>query len=222
MGTTTSRVREFFALDLDTVFAVGNNGVGEWDGSSWTNRTPGTPNLNSIHGTGADNLWAVGPANLVYQSTDAGETWTQMPGLPPLSVGSNDPRPDAVFTLSSTATYVGGTRRGQVAFWDGTEWTESWELPGFGTGEGVRALYASAVDSVWAVGDNGLMFYYDGLAWAQVDHGLTSDTLYGIDVDEFGHLYMVGRGGVILYGIPEPGTALLTLLAAALFLRRRR
>lgn len=231
LNAGNTNVRSMWFLDSEAVFVSGSAGrFAVWDGSSWSrtlnetaSNNPNPPGAFSSHGSASNNIWAVGTNNQIWRNDNGGATadwdyddtaaWSSLP----LLAGDVSPTPVGVFTLSSTATFVVGAQNGEVALWDGTDWS-LWEFGGEW-----NAVYADAVDNAWIAGSGGRIFHYDGEAWTEVLHGLTTATLRAIDVDDFGQLYVVGDNGVILMGIPEPGSLLLLSLGAAgLLLCRRR
>lgn len=213
-------------LSSDNVIAVGGTGrIAQWNGSSWSRRTnisSPAPVFTAVHGSGHSNVWAVSNSNRVYRSTDGGTTWLEQDGLPALTGTADPARLNGVYSLNSSATWFVGDRSWEVALWDGEDYT-LWQLK-TGAG-GFKDVYAHDENNVWVVGTGGTVFHYDGADWTEVQHGLTTSTLWSVDRDLEGQLFVVGSGGVILTAaIPEPVTTVLLmccLSVVGVWIRRR-
>lgn len=79
----------------------------------------GTVAINSIHGTSPSSIWAVGSAGTVYNSTDAGGTWSQITDP---TVNDSGIAWNGVFAQSGTGVWLAGTG-GKIAKWDGSAWS---------------------------------------------------------------------------------------------------
>lgn len=217
-------INSMFGLSSSQVLALGRAGrIATWDGNSWARRTNvGSPVFTSVHGSGSDNLWAVASNNVVYRSADGGVTWSVQNGLPELTGTTDAARLNGVYSLNEQNTWIVGDRRWEVALWDGNDYTV-WQLRN-GAG-GFKGVYAQDESNVWAVGTGGAVFYYNGADWAEINHGLTTETLWSVDMDELGRLVVVGDGGVVLTGIPEPAltVSLIALgMVSMIWMRRRK
>ncbi len=67
-----------------------------------------------------------------------------------------------------------------------------WQLQESGTDVRLTAVWGSSNESVWAVGDHGVILHYDGSGWTPVNSGTTNDLLdiWGTGDD---NVYVVGR-----------------------------
>ena len=55
-------------------------------------------------------------------------------------------------------------------------------------------------ESIYAAGDKGSVYYYDGKKWSPVKHDIDRETLIKIKILSEEEVYIVGSSGVILYG----------------------
>jgi hypothetical protein len=63
---------------------------------------------------------------------------------------------------------------------------------------GLRDIWGTAPDNVYAVGGKGLIVHYDGTVWTQVESGTTAylTAIWGSGADD---IYAVGNGGTVLH-----------------------
>lgn len=168
--------------------------------------------LNAVHGSSPDNVWAVGSWGetygryrpLVYRWD--GAAWHTMPApfdqnpfMPLHSVAVL--APDDVWV---TADRFDGAAGPVTAHWDGTTWTEHLN-PG-GTG----ALIAVATDDVFGFGVN--VTHWDGTAWTVFEEfpDVPGVALHASELTSDGDVWAVGRY------IPEGEIQTLTLVADGL------
>ncbi len=159
-----------------------------WDGVHWT--TAPLPvggfdstEIDSLSGSGPDDVWAVGPATHGYNSATLilhrqGDTWTLVNEPPVPGYGAFA---GAVAALSPSDVWLVGTYEDYTfvlnpyeAHWDGNAWTVL-EEGGVGNDHPtyLTALAAAGPDSLWAAGSyNGdgaifhpLLLHWDGSAW---------------------------------------------------------
>lgn len=64
-------------------------------------------------------------------------------------------------------------------------------------GNTLRAIWGSAANDVWAVGDNGTILHYDGMTWINVDVGEKID-LYSICATDKDNIWIVSGSGSVL------------------------
>jgi hypothetical protein len=66
------------------------------------------------------------------------------------------------------------------------------------TKNGLQAIWGSADDDVWAVGDAGTIVHFDGHAWRSVASGVTEDltSVYGTGIDD---VWVSGDAGSVLH-----------------------
>lgn len=109
------------------------------------NPQPITANLFAVHGTGPNDVWAVGGAGAVLHYT--GCAWEQH--TPFTNTGINSvyaaPGPgggpsNAVYALTDSSIYK----------WDGSTWTKE-QTPSLPAGAALRVIHGAGANDVWAV-----------------------------------------------------------------------
>lgn len=172
-------------------WAVGPPGaVVQWTGSSWlTHEIATTYWLNTVWGTGPDNVYAAGFQGLLlhydgaewrFESSGVTETISGMWGDSPdrlFAVGENgtalrfdgtswQPLPAgstadlrAIWGVD-TGEVIVGAEDGTIWEFDGSAWDSLTQLGG-----AVRSLWAAAANDVWAIAGAGI-WRYDGAAWS--------------------------------------------------------
>ncbi len=169
-GSASGMLHDVFAADPAHVWATGNGGniySSADGGASWTQQTFPMAIWLGIHGTDANNVWAVGGWS---QSTDVynrimfynGASWTVQTYL------ANMPTLDylrdvwAVDTDDVWATGDGGI----VLHYDGSSWSVATSV-----GDNTDDAWVTALspDQVWAGFDGSAtgVYFYDGEAWAR-------------------------------------------------------
>ncbi|MCB1164065.1 hypothetical protein KDL67_15360 [bacterium] len=169
----------------DKVYAVGTNGtILLYDGSGWGVMTSGVGvALWSVEAVSNSFLVACGDEGVVLAGD--GATWQQVFTTENFRMLTADLADDG-----SAWAGDGGAR-----MWRRTN--DGWELSdSFGTV--VRGLWSAASDDVWAVGDNGHLWRWNGSAWSDVSSP-TSQALYAIDGNAAtGEAWAVGYNGTVL------------------------
>jgi photosystem II stability/assembly factor-like uncharacterized protein len=145
----TGEPNAIFALAPTAVWLVGDlgyvygytNGITQ-DAVVLLAGTLTTQNLNSIHGSDADNLVAVGDANAVIYSGDSGVTWSSVTG-PAVGVDLN------VVWARDTYTWLVGTAGGQLWYTNdqGTNWTQI-TFPGSSSGSVDALVFANTPSGI--------------------------------------------------------------------------
>ncbi len=157
--------------------------------TSVTGATPGVDTLMSCDLF--PNKWRiVGSNGLIKESTDNGQTWTQM-------VSPTNQRMYGVSTFDNNKAFAVGDA-GVILNYDGTNWTQQ------NTGVSAR-FWDVAVDkstttpTAYAVGSGGTIFKYNGTTWAPQNSGI-SGGLFGTGVTGEDTVYAVGglTQGIIL------------------------
>jgi hypothetical protein len=230
-GAVDSELLAVTAISENDVWAVGwsqePNGppyvkrsfIQHYDGSSWKIvPSPNPPNdtntvLNSVSGTSAFDVWAVGtthdgtfPSRTLILHWD-GVRWSIVPS----------PSPDtqlnslhAVVALSASDAWAVGYRNGThsetpletlTLRWNGATWSH---VPSPNVAGGANQLFAidaisaSDIFSVGYVGGAGLILRWNGTAWsassAPVRSGLSSETWTGVVALASNNVWAVGRG----------------------------
>jgi len=144
-----------------------------WDGTSWTVvPNPGKAALYAIAAVSSNDVWAVGSQVILHWN---GTTWSSVAF--PLPVGNNQYL--ALKGISATSTsdvwavgyrqwpYNEGYLNAPVTYhWDGISWSLVYNA-GM-TNEVLSGVVAIATNDVWAVGDNGQLQHWNGVAWSRV------------------------------------------------------
>jgi hypothetical protein len=141
-------------------------GIGfHWNGTSWTRADVGSmPPMWAVSGQGADDVWTVADHGAVarwdgstWRSTTAGTDAS----LNAVWIGG----PDDVWTAAYPGT---------VQHWNGSAWST-----GTSASQGIRGLWGSAPNDIWAVG--GAILHYDGTSWssASTPDGVILNRVWG-------------------------------------------
>ncbi|WP_224246710.1 CBM96 family carbohydrate-binding protein [Hyalangium gracile] len=178
--------------------------------------------LYDIWGTGANDVWFVGPGLILHWN---GTTWTEMQ-LPSqlnwlTSVHGSGPNDvwavgsggtifhfdgvswtdhslnmadylEAVWVASPTDTWAVGSS-GMVLRWNGTSWTRV-SAPTFVT---LNGIHGTGPNDVWAVGEAGTLLHWDGTSWTSVPSA-TRGRLYGVFATGTGKVWFSGFKGAVL------------------------
>lgn len=185
----------------DDVWAVGSDvGAGplvlHWDGRAWERHETGqTGDLWWAHATESGTVYLGGEGGMILRSEDGG-AFERMatPSSTVIVFGIWAAAGDDVYA----AVGIGGGN-GALWRWDGAEWTVV-PLPDH-EGQSVFKVWGTAADDVWACGFGGILYHYDGTAWARVESG-TTRTLLTVHAIE-GEVAAVG--GAISAVLVEPG-----------------
>jgi hypothetical protein len=178
-----------WAASASAVWAVGVNAqIVHFNGSTWTDESsslPTTATINDVWGVDANDVWAVGTSGNIVRRT-AG-TWALVP--------SNTVRAlTAVHgTASNDVWAVGGVNRTLILHFDGVAWSPSLDVPG----SHLKAIWARTPTDVWAVGQGGVTYHYDG-TWTNVSTptGLDLETVAGTATDD---VWAGGAQGLVLH-----------------------
>jgi hypothetical protein len=83
-----------------------------------------------------------------------------------------------------------------VAHFDGTTWTKT----EFNTGSTrrMRSIWGSAANDVFAVGDNGAIYHFNGTGWSTMTSG-TTQTLFDVWGPAANDVYAVGEGATVIH-----------------------
>lgn len=117
--------------------------------------------LRTASATSPTNIWALGSMGDIVRRTASG--WQRVES--PLSPDTDDM--EAVLALADNDVWFGGYWRS--AHWNGTTFDLVPELTG------IKAMWAASRTNIWAVGEYGVMFHYDGLAWTKTTPPVSGD-----------------------------------------------
>ncbi len=195
LGASDYLNRMWVASDTE-IWAGGNTGIWRFDGTKWT-KDASVPvqnkNVSYLWGTSSKDIWAATSTELFHFD---GTAWTAAPvdnGVTISSLtaigGGSGPE---VWLSSGTAgrlyRYAGGSCSPKC-------WTQ---IDLSGVTQSVRAIWGSASDDLWAVGNNGLILRYDGQSWSRSPYTrapLTTGTLlasYGVPNNQNSALQIFG------------------------------
>ncbi|MEP0861822.1 MAG: hypothetical protein HRF52_10350 [Ignavibacterium sp.] len=154
----------------------------------WQIDTLGQPGnfLNDIWGLDENNVWAVGYVHLPDGESGIikwnGIEWMSFPTSSGVKYG--------IFGFSQSNIFVVGesVNRGFIAIWNGNNWTEYRDDYFLSRGDTVyplRAVWGSASNDVWAVGDFGTIIHWDGKEWKKIKSplDLSLNDVWGTDAN---------------------------------------
>lgn len=140
------------------------------------------------------NLWetpqgvcyACGEAGTVMRLAADGDRWERLPAPTELNL-------HCVLDAGEGGLYAAG-QFGQIFRFDGSEWQLHFDLHLDVT---ILSMWGTRPDSIFAVGDEGLILHFDGLGWKRLPSG-TSSALYHLWGMDDEHLLAVGDFGLVL------------------------
>ncbi len=171
------------------IYMYGDLGrIAHFDGTDWElMQTPTSYNLINMWGSSPGDLYAVnGNYQMVHFN---GTSWTSL--ILPAQMYAY---PRAVWGLSASDVWVLGY--GFSAYhYDGTGWSDEL-LPGT---YNMNEIWGSSGSNVYAVGYNGDILHYNGSYWSEINHGLTTNQLYGIWGSGSNDIWAFGDNGTLLH-----------------------
>jgi hypothetical protein len=205
-----------WAAGTGEVWASGcGDGMFRWNGHGWGQLTvPVSKNhlgvclklAGASRRRGTVELWGAGLTSILRSD---GGSWSYAPN--PIRIGALHGGEPAVPKLAYNARVNAATFAGAelwavgedyldtlILHWDGARWTRT-TLPGIR--EGLRAVWGSRADDVWAVGDHGLVLHFDGVTWSRLDAPAIKrlDGVAGAD----DRVWVTGAEGTLLRWDPE-------------------
>ncbi|MDD3719077.1 MAG: hypothetical protein PHP28_10510 [Actinomycetota bacterium] len=184
------------ALAIDDVWVSGGMGIYHWDGNTWTDQLPPSPEpplVTGISAVDSSNVWASerhrgpGLSHIYYYD---GADWD--------SHTWDTTNLNGVFALDTSNIWVVGDN-GTILYWDADRELPDPEVQASGTTENLFGITAIAADNAWAVGDSGTILHWNGSEWAAEASGTGVD-LKGVTSIAGDHVWAVGEGGTILMG----------------------
>lgn len=189
------------------MFAVGgflSGFITHFDGTDWSEMTVPTPTIpaavwgfTDVWGTGPNDVFAVGGAEpdrrgIVYHYD--GTSWSDMGGDHPKLLRS------VWGTATDNVFAVGGAEDIGliIEHYNGSTWTIMESYPNFPIYAGFSAVWGDSASDVWAVGDNALIFHYDGDSWNWIYPPPIQVSLYGVHGLSSTNVFAVGEGGTII------------------------
>ena len=198
----------------DDVWAAGSLGtVVRWDGASWAAHSiPTTYTLFGLWGSGHSNLWAVSSVTTTFHGTRASDgsvTWSSLPGVPVPVSSDLYPALASVWGLSSADIWIaGGDKVGAPRAWrmkpmddGGVAYTNLAPCASPSDCPGIRAIWGSASDGVWLVGDLGRTYHAaiaaDNTIKFTATESQTSSSLRAVWGVAGGPVWAVGDDGTV-------------------------
>ncbi len=196
-----NNLRALWGSGPNNIYAVGDVGtILHYDGSSWQPlaNLPGKNFLLDIWGAGPNAIFAVGENALWHYD---GASWQAM--APPSGLGLFLMR--GVWGSASNNVYAVGysyaTYTAMVLHYNGMAWSKM-NIPLLF--DDLHAIWGSDPNHIFAVGEEGVILYYNGHSWQEIDAS-TEAYLYDVwgsgpnDVYAAGYLYSDYKGVVLHY-----------------------
>ncbi|MFN0152242.1 MAG: WD40/YVTN/BNR-like repeat-containing protein [bacterium] len=176
-----------WAYDAQDVYVAGHEGaVYRYDGAQWIGMPPpAEERISGIHGTSPSNIWCVTYSGNVFHYD--GASWTAATKL-----GSNCC--NAVWSLADGRAFVAD--EGRIHLWDGASWSVVFEES---APSAVTDFWGSSATNLYAVGHNGKLIRFDGVAWQKTQ---LDSTLHLLRIDGFdaNTIWITALDGRILHG----------------------
>lgn len=185
------------------LWAVGNNSIIlRYDGAQWQQQNRanlGTGGLTGVWGTDRQNVWAVGNGAMIAHTTD-GTNWEPFPQQGYGSVAFNDIWGGAANDILIVGDN-GWILRGQGSTFvpDAATFVRDTDQPvDIAPRQAIFATAGVNSQSIWAVGQGGLILRWNGQRWQREDNpDPQGRELYGIAVSS-SDVWAVGNAGVVL------------------------
>lgn len=203
------------------VYVTGWDKVHRYAGSQWMAETVGSGALSAIWGSSKSDIFAAAGQEIYH--TD-GTGWTLVAGPGAEAYSGLWGNKNAVFAVGVVPISGGGTPPGAIWTYEGGSGT----LASDAGGKALRAVWGSTDGpdterpaDVFAVGAAGMVRYYDGSRWNEVQHGKTTQDLNGVWRSDDNQLFVVGNFGAILHHrgpfklLPRQTTTWLTAIHGA-------
>lgn len=187
----TSALNGLDMFNSTYALAVGASGrVLRWNGASWSTiaTISNSPTLNSVTFVNATLAFAAGSRNSagrIYQSTNAGASWSEV-----YSDGENY---RGIAAVNRTRAFAVGDS-GEIALWNGASWSSS-SSP---TSQDLyRIEVRNRTEAFIVGGDNGnsLILRWNGASWASV-YNRAGDSLRDLVITN-NKTYIIGEGGTL-------------------------
>jgi hypothetical protein len=169
------RLNSTWGSEPDDVWAVGGDeitGALAWhfNGTEWrpdsTVGALGSGALFDVHGTTANDVWAVGHNILHYNGTQWSTADDFEGALPQLAVAA----------VAVDDVWMVGALDGSVIH----RTAEGWSIMTTPAGAQLRALWANGPNDVWAVGNNGVVIRYNGHEWRKMPDVIAGAQFSGV------------------------------------------
>ncbi|MFP2924771.1 hypothetical protein ACLESO_06055 [Pyxidicoccus sp. 3LG] len=162
---------------------LAGHGLHHWKDGTLTQSLEEQHTFNGLHGTGTDDVWAVGPSGQTWHWN--GTTWSAFPtGNEGTLYGVWAHAPDEAFAVGQYG----------VDRWNGSTWVAQ-QTP---IGTSFFGMGASAQGRAWLVGADGRLLRYDGTSWTQVPSPVRK-LLRAVWTRNENEAWAVGHSGTILH-----------------------
>lgn len=151
-------LRAAYSAGPDDLWVVSYGVLGRFDGANWSFDVV-AEGLGAIHGSAADDVWAVGdPAVALHYD---GAAWSRVP----IDTGLRNAR--GVWVGGKTDAWLVGD--GLLMHWDGNTWMSA-PIDGVDPLPLLSAVWGSGPTDVWAASptDAGSLYHFDGVSWSVV------------------------------------------------------
>ena len=155
------------------------------EGWCWSHPQPQGQHINSVFGTAADDLWAVGSGGAILHYDGIG--WNGVPS----------PTTSQLFGIHGSGAqdiWAVGGGGGTTLHYDGTSWTAV-ANPSM---QPLRAVWSVAPTSAWAAGAAGTVLRFDGSSWKDTS-APGGRSLYGVWAASADDVFVAGDGGAQRY-----------------------
>ncbi|HEX9729898.1 MAG TPA: Ig-like domain-containing protein [Gemmatimonadales bacterium] len=145
----------------DEAWAFGQGGALRFNGTDWVDMGSPAPTYGG-RVLGPDDVWATGNAGMLYHWD--GSTWNPVQTLSATNMY-------AFWASSPTDMWASGESDNVVEHWDGTAWSTVALPAGISY---VWDIWGSDSATVFAAGNSGSVFQFDGSSWSAVPSGAVS------------------------------------------------
>lgn len=157
----------------ESVYACGGKGIYKFDGSNWALCYESPEQINSLSVLTPDNIWAVGANGGIFNFN--GKDWErrerfEIELIDICAVDSEHIWAIGNATKTSAQDGIVYNYKGQVFFYNGSNWISQYETP---VTFSLYRLTAPDIEHVWATNGLGSVFFYDGKTWEH-QQGFTS------------------------------------------------
>jgi hypothetical protein len=180
---------------LNNVWAGNSDGeIHHWEGATWSHRHTVPDYVTDIHGTAANDVWAVG----AFYTGSSGGTITHYDGSTWSPAGHmvNPPPFQGVAAAGGMEVYVIGSSS-TVFSWNGRDWNlvnDEWV-----TDNHLQTMWGASENDFWSIASNGSAIHYDGAGWTEEYAGseIHLNAMWG---SASNNIYAVGgRGTIVRY-----------------------
>lgn len=179
---TASNLYGVWGFGPSDVFAVGESVILRYNGQQWERIKSYPSNIfYAVWGLPPDELWITAPGGLIFYKM--GRDTLQMIDLP----AEYAVHYYAVWGLPSGEVLIAG-ENGKALKGRGFSFSP---MPETGIKSALHGIWGSAADNIYAVGEEGTLIHYDGLAWHEI---LASDSyFYGVWGNAPDNVFVVGH-----------------------------